>query len=680
MTDSLSAYYIPHTLHFKKPSGTSRGVLHERKTWYLVIYQKDNPQVRGVGECAPLKGLSVDDRSDFETVLKKLCGDIYNYPHWMSTGLRKFPSIKFGLETALLDFCNGGKRILHASDFTRGKDFIRTNGLIWMSDFEGMKKQVKEKIADNFRCIKLKIGAIDFKKELALLQLIRERHTAKKIEIRVDANGAFSPKEALNKLEQLSQFDIHSIEQPIRHGQRKAMRELCKQTPVPIALDEELIGIKTKGEKNKLLDTIQPQYIILKPTLVGGFTESLEWIKAANERNIGWWITSALESNIGLNAISQWTYTLGNKMPQGLGTGKLFTNNFESPLYLKSERLFFDPKMAEFPAVMQGKPEQKKLKSFIEEWKNSDSAITARTSGTTGTPKTIELEKNRMLQSALMTLRFLNLQPTDNALLCLSPEHIAGKMMTVRSIAGLLNLIPVEPSANPLKAFNNKQEIHLAAFVPLQVKEILKNKTTAKKFVQIKNVLIGGAPASPELRKQLSKLKNNIYETYGMTETISHVALKKISGKLTDYFETLPGISVKRDKRGCLVINAPALVAEPIITNDLVELKDKHHFKWLGRIDNVINSGGVKIIPELLEEKIKSLIHQRFYFAGTKDNHLGEKLVLAIEGNAYPERKLTALKQQLGKALGKYEVPREIMFLAKFQESSAGKIKRTLNQ
>lgn len=678
----LQAYYLPHTLCFKQPSGTSRGILHERKVWYLIIYQKDNPAVRGIGECAPLKGLSIDDRKDFESVLAKLCNDINNYPEWVSRKLHQFPSIKFGLETALLDFCTAGKRILFPSQFTQGKDFIRTNGLIWMSDFAGMKRQIEDKIADGFTCIKIKIGAIDFKKECALFRFIREKYAHKKIELRADANGAFVPKDALQKLEQLAPFNLHSIEQPIRHGQWKAMREICRLSSVPVALDEELIGIRTRDEKRKLLDTIQPQYLILKPTLTGGFTESQEWIKAARERNTGWWITSALESNIGLNAIAQWAYTQNNCMPQGLGTGKLFTNNFASPLFMKSERLFFNQQLAPFPTITKTNGKTafwKNLYTFINELEDSTPSITVHTSGTTGKPKKISIKKIAAQHSALLTLRYLYMQAADTALLCLSTDYIAGKMMVVRAATGLLQLLPVEPASNPLLAVPAHKEIALASFVPLQVSEILKNKKTAKIFTQIKNVLIGGAPVSQTLSSKLAKMENNVYETYGMTETVSHIALRKLSGNRgtqKKYFETLSGITVRKDKRGCLVIHAPAFTMQPIITNDLVELSGNKRFVWLGRIDNVVNSGGVKLIPEVLEEKIKPLIQQRFYFKGTDDIKLGSKLVLVIEGKVFSEWKIKKLNNRLKKVLNPYEMPKSILFHSKFRETKTGKIKR----
>ncbi|VAV83906.1 O-succinylbenzoate synthase, partial [hydrothermal vent metagenome] len=253
--------------------------------------------------------------------------------------LVEFPAIQFGLEMAFLSLKSQDKFTLFPSKFTEGKDTIPINGLVWMGDKQFMAQQIKEKIENGFRCIKMKIGSIDFKTEVELLRSIRQEFSVNDIELRVDANGAFSPNEALEKLKTLSEFDLHSIEQPIKQGQFEAMASLCEQTPLPIALDEELIGVFDITKKEELLHNINPQYIILKPSLIGGFKGSNEWIKSAEQQNIKWWITSALESNVGLNAIAQWTYTLGNKMPQGLGTGSLFTNNFLSPLIVENGTL-----------------------------------------------------------------------------------------------------------------------------------------------------------------------------------------------------------------------------------------------------------------------------------------------------------------------------------------------------
>ncbi len=290
------------------------------------------------------KGLSIDDRQDFEAKLAWTCEHINLGLDVLLAELIEFPSIQFGLEMAFLSVSRQNQFELFPSDFTKGKDSIPINGLIWMGDPVFMKQQIKDKLTSGFSCIKLKIGAIDFDKELELMRSIRQEFDADTIEIRVDANGAFKPNEALEKLKRLSDYNLHSIEQPIRQGQVDDMAQLCSETPLPIALDEELIGVFSVTEKQFLLQTIKPQYIILKPTLVGGFKGSQEWIALAESNQIGWWVTSALESNIGLNAIAQWTYTLESQLPQGLGTGGLFTNNIQSPLVVDSGQLVYDLK------------------------------------------------------------------------------------------------------------------------------------------------------------------------------------------------------------------------------------------------------------------------------------------------------------------------------------------------
>jgi o-succinylbenzoate synthase len=334
----LKASYKKYILNFKRPSGTSRGVLTQKETWFIVLEENGK---RGIGECGILRGLSTDDRPDYEDKLKWLCENIHLDEEQLWHELTEFPSIQFGLETAFLSVKGTSPYILFPSLFTQGHDTISINGLVWMGEEQFMKEQIEEKLEQGFNCIKLKIGAIDFDRELALLRFIRQHFGPETIEIRVDANGAFTPLEAPEKLRRLSEYHLHSIEQPIKQGQFAAMAKLCKESPVPIALDEELIGIFNKEHKKELLQKINPQYIILKPSLVGGIRGSEEWINLADEHGIGWWVTSALESNIGLNAIAQFTYTKNNPMPQGLGTGALYTNNFDSPLSVKQGRLYY---------------------------------------------------------------------------------------------------------------------------------------------------------------------------------------------------------------------------------------------------------------------------------------------------------------------------------------------------
>lgn len=326
-------------LEFKRPSGTSRGVMTEKETWFIVL--EENGKI-GIGECGILRGLSADDRDDYEEKLKWTCENIHLGEKELWENLLEFPSIQFGVEMAFLSLKSENPYVLFPSDFTNNTKSININGLVWMGEASFMKQQIEEKLADGFTCIKLKIGAIDFQKELELLQFIRSHFSPEQIEIRVDANGAFPLSEALEKLHQLNQFQLHSIEQPIKKGNIQAMSDLCKTTPFPIALDEELIGIFSFEEKERLLQEIKPQYIILKPSFIGGFRGTKEWIDLANKYEIGWWITSALESNIGLNAISQWTFIQNSKMPQGLGTGALYTNNFDCPLEVAQGQLWYN--------------------------------------------------------------------------------------------------------------------------------------------------------------------------------------------------------------------------------------------------------------------------------------------------------------------------------------------------
>jgi len=332
-----------YTLHFKQASGTSRGVLHTKDTWFIKIYQKENDELFGLGEINMFQGLSFDDTPQFHLKLKELEQNPEYFIDHLHSALLDFPAIRFGLENALLDFHQKRNRIIFPSNFTQGKEGIPINGLIWMGDKDFMLQQIQNKLDSGFKCLKMKIGAINFDTELSILQSIRKKYNHHDLELRVDANGAFNHTEALLKLKTLSKLNLHSIEQPIRQGNWEAMRNLCLNTPLPIALDEELIGVNNQTEKAALLSEIQPQYIILKPALVGGFQASDEWIRLADENNIDWWVTSALESNIGLSAIAQWTYQVKKMKYQGLGTGQLYTNNIESPLNIKGEELFYHP-------------------------------------------------------------------------------------------------------------------------------------------------------------------------------------------------------------------------------------------------------------------------------------------------------------------------------------------------
>ena len=327
-------------LHFKQPAGTSRGVYTTRKMWLVSLCDGNRT---GVGECAPLPDLSCDALPDelYVSKLNVFCRDLCETGEIDVEALRDYPSMLFGLETALLNLRNGGK--LFDTAFSRGEEGIPINGLVWMGNYDEMLQRMEEKLEKGFRCVKLKIGAIDFEQELDLIKRIRDRFSFHEVELRLDANGAFKYEEALYKLELLSQYAIHSIEQPIRQGQWAYMAELCRESPLPIALDEELIGVNDPEMKTHMLNIIKPRYIILKPSLHGGMTGCREWIDAARELGVGSWITSALESNIGLNAIAQFAsdvYGPQITMSQGLGTGQLFTDNIPMPLEIRGDMLF----------------------------------------------------------------------------------------------------------------------------------------------------------------------------------------------------------------------------------------------------------------------------------------------------------------------------------------------------
>jgi o-succinylbenzoate synthase len=327
-----------HLLHFKQPAGTSRGVYTTRRSWFLRV--SDGSAV-GVGECAPLPQLSCDDLPNYGAVLRRFCDEVEQMGEIPYEPLRDYPSMLFGLETALLSLRRGS--LLFDTPFARGLQGIPINGLVWMGTFEEMQQRIEEKLSQGFHCVKLKIGAIDFDAELELIKKIRSRFNYHDVELRVDANGAFSFEEALYKLELLSQYALHSIEQPIKAGQWSFMAELCRESPLPIALDEELIGVNDPDQKRQMLNIIRPRYIILKPSLHGGMMGVREWIDVARDMRIGSWITSALESNIGLNAIAQFCSTVyGDNItfPQGLGTGLLFTDNIPLPLEIRNAQLW----------------------------------------------------------------------------------------------------------------------------------------------------------------------------------------------------------------------------------------------------------------------------------------------------------------------------------------------------
>ncbi|RSK44276.1 o-succinylbenzoate synthase [Hymenobacter perfusus] len=347
----LQLRYSHRVLHFNFPARTSRGALTEHTAYYLHLSDTNQPEVTGIGEAAPLAGLSPDYRPDFVSALEGLVREfnrqqLYDLRPEEAAGLvgPEWPALRFALETAVLDWQNGGRRVLYDNAFSRGEAGLPINGLVWMGDAAFMRRQIEKKLTEGYDCLKLKIGGLDFAAELEILREIRAVAGPRQLTLRVDANGAFSPQEALPKLEQLARFQLHSIEQPIGAGQWHAMAEICRLSPVPVALDEELIGITEPAQQQELLDLTRPAFLILKPTLLGGLQASLNWVAQAESRQIGWWLTSALESNIGLNAVSQLAGSYATPgFPQGLGTGQLYHNNLAAPLHIHTGQLHYHP-------------------------------------------------------------------------------------------------------------------------------------------------------------------------------------------------------------------------------------------------------------------------------------------------------------------------------------------------
>lgn len=688
------ASFTKHTLKFKIPGGTSRGVLKTKDSWYISIWEHKNSEIKGIGEASIIKKLSIDDRPDFEDKLEWCVKNINSYYKWLAADLEDFPSIKFALEMAFLDLKNGGKQILFESDFTKGKKGISINGLIWMGSYEFMRKQIIEKIEAGFRCIKLKIGAINFEEELSLLKMIRNEFKEDHLELRLDANGAFSAEEAFNKLQILSKLGIHSIEQPIRQNQWDEMAKLCSITPIPIALDEELIGLNP-DEIELMLNTINPQYIILKPSLLGGFKASEKIITIAKKKNIKWWVTSALEANTGLNAIAQWTYKLNNPLPQGLGTGQVFSNNIASPLEIQNAKLFYNPiknwdnikekyilggnefykeSLIEYSQEKINNPKteswEKEIFRFIVEWFYDNDKIKVNTSGSTGKPKPINLLKKNMKLSAKNTLEFLKLKRGDKALLCLPAEYIAGKMMIVRALSGGLDLHYSKPVLN----LELNDTYDLTAVIPSMISGINENNGP-EGLEKVKNILVGGSGIPTQIENKLKNLKNNIFHTYGMTETITHIALRKINGDdKSEYFTAFNKVNLSKTDDGRLIIDYPEIGINHLVTNDITELISDKKFKILGRSDNIIISGGLKINPELVEKELSNIIESDFFVFGIPDKNLVNKPIIFVEGVS--KFNIIDICNYLENKVIKHFIPKKIVAVKSFNRTKSGKIIR----
>ena len=634
-------------LLFKEPAGTSRGVMRHRKVWYVELEcVVDGKTYAGIGECAPLPGLSCDDCANYENQLERACTLWQKQRQMPREELIDYPSILMGFETAersLLGELSGfSPYALWNSSFWETDEGIRINGLVWMGTAEEMQERMDAKLRLGFSCVKLKIGAIDFERELALIRSLRERYSVDRVELRLDANGAFPVEEALARLRSLAPYGIHSIEQPIRAGQWEAMASLCKESPIPIALDEELIGVNRINEKIKLLDTIRPQYIILKPSLHGGFSGCREWETLADARNIGLWYTSALESNVGLNAIAQWsTRYLCNdatdrksantkipvrdlSLPQGLGTGQLFVTNYAPlPLYVEGERLYLRAKAERF---------ERAVCDFREIWENDKiEQLALHTSGSTGTPQVIRVSKAQMRASAIRTIRTLGLAEGDRALLCLPIEYVAGKMMLVRAWEGKWQLQCVVPSLHPFAGLSVAPDF--VALTPAQAAATYECPAERSLLENTRCVLLGGGKIDDVLESKLQSCKGRVWSSYGMTETLSHIALRQINGAQKSHgYRPLEGVSVKINTDGCLVIDDFHLGIHGLATHDIAQISADGSFTIIGRTDNVINSGGLKLHLEVLEEKLAALPF-RFALTAVPDPLLGEALTLLLQDN-----------------------------------------------
>ena len=674
---------IPRTLRFLQPAGTSRGVYRERRVWYVAVrYEEGGRAAFGVGECAPLHDLSADyvSDADYANLLRSACVQLEQNEGRLDTeALRPYPSILFGLETALLSArasLEGDMFRLYDTPFMRSEEGIRINGLVWMGTQQEMLARMEEKLASGFTCVKLKIGAIDFEAEMELIRMLRKRFSPEYVELRVDANGAFRPDEALPKLERLARYGIHSIEQPIRQGQWADMRRICEQSPLPVALDEELIGLHTLEQKREMLREVKPAYVVLKPSLHGGLAGCGEWVREARARDIDYWVTSALESNVGLNAIAAWTSTLpeAHRRAQGLGTGMLFERNVEAAgLRIEGECLW--------RGTAEDASFREEARRFREAWSDETPTWSLQTSGSTGRPKRIVVEKARMRLSAETTCRTLGLRKgEDTALLCLPLAYVAGQMQCVRAMLWDMRLVAVKPSSHPLRDLRRAPDF--AAMTPMQVYETLHGTRRERRLLRgIRELIIGGGAISPELEKELRNLPGRVWSTYGMTETLSHVALRRLNGDgASAYYTPLEGVEVALTEDGCLKLRAAVAGEGWLRMNDLAEFREDGRFRILGRRDNTVVSGGVKLQIESLEERLSDF-PLPFALTSAPDERLGEMLVMVYAGGQGAGGETRAMTAGQAEAfcrqrLSRFEVPRRFVCVGTLPMTETGKTDR----
>ena len=675
-------YSLSHiTFPFKQPAGTSRGVMLDRTSWFVRL---TDGTAWGEGECAPLPGLSKDalEVEEYEALIHAACRQLCATGNLDRETLRPYPSILFGLETALLSLQASQRGQspfrLYDTPFTRGEAGIPINGLVWMGDLPTMLRRMEEKLALGFRCIKVKIGALDFESELRLLRSLREQFGPDRIQLRVDANGAFHPDEAMEKLQRLAPFHIHSIEQPIRAGQWQEMARLCRESPIPIALDEELIGINTYEEKAQLLATIRPQYLVLKPSLHGGICGSEEWISLAQQHGIHGWVTSALESNCGLNAIAAWvSHLMDQTQPtasffeegahQGLGTGALYRFNYPgTSLHLEGENLWgaYAPDAA-FGDELQGFREQ-----FLDP---SNQWMEVHTSGSTGTPKALLVGKERMRASARRTCTALGIARGATALLCMPLRYIAAQMMVVRALEWPLRLWAVRPTSHPFAHLDFAPDF--VAMTPMQAFATLQVPREASLLRQVKTLLLGGGAISRELAEMLRDFSGEVWSSYGMTETLSNVALRRLNGPAaSEWYAPLSEVGIALAADDTLIISDPMTNDQPLHTHDLAEIRTgedgRCEFRILGRTDNIICSGGIKLQLEELERRLSPHLPYPFLLTATPDAQLGQALTLVYEGT---EDTIPQVKERVRQVLEGPECPRLFRAVVQLPRTETGK-------
>ena len=665
--EGLKIEVISRPLIFKSPAKTSRDTLLEKPCFLIKATTSDG--ITAWGECSLIPGLSHESEEDavaeLNSIAKESTLNLDDIP-------QELPSVRFAVEM-LIQKLSGEQT---ATPFTKGKAGLDINGLVWMADAEGMLDQVKELKSKGYKTIKLKIGALNFEEELVILKEVRRLCPYPEYTLRLDANGAWGD-DGLEKLTQLEQFNIHSVEQPVPAGQLDLMAQVCAQSPIKIALDEELIGVFSDGEMAQILDQAKPHFIILKPSLIGGLEMAEKWITLAEQRGIGWWSTSALESNIGLQVIANWTSHMMEKHQlcegvSGLGTGSLFENNTGGDLVIdkgqtkrtphptlevEGRKWSLDPLGSNVfieddlrPSWTDG------IAEFLAFWHNTSSPLECNTSGSTGTPKLITHSRQAVVHSATQTLEYFKLGRGARILHALPMNFIAGKMMLARALVGGLDVVAIEPN---LKS-SWMGRIDFAALTPHQYNKL-------PRPIEGK-VLLGGSP----IPSSISNSEGNIYEGYGMTETITHVALRKIG---EDTFTALAGVSFELSSSGNLVISDDKREITNLQTDDVVVLHSSTSFSWVGRSSDIINSGGIKFNPSDLEEKLNGIIDNDYAIYGMPHAELGSSIELRIDIPEPSKSELKEIVAKVSEVLKGIEGPRSYKF-GPIERNDAGKTLR----